>query len=123
MAADGSPVILSANVTRGLGGKTSFAATVKNVFKETASTSGMRPTQQKSQRMDLPERLVEYPTFKSSCISGSGAQARRQQQAVCRGGGASAARRDWDQDARTDGAEGLTVELRAQAQIWRGRWL
>lgn len=37
----GNPLILSANVTRGLGGKTSFAATVKNVFRETASLSGI----------------------------------------------------------------------------------
>ncbi|KAM7401003.1 hypothetical protein PAMA_005280 [Pampus argenteus] len=39
MAADGHPMILSANITRGLGSKTSFSATVKNVFKETASLS------------------------------------------------------------------------------------
>ncbi|CAJ1071926.1 uncharacterized protein LOC122887130 [Xyrichtys novacula] len=39
MAASGHPVIFSANVTRGLGRKTSFSATVKNVFKETASLS------------------------------------------------------------------------------------
>ncbi|KAM6989140.1 uncharacterized protein LKV04_008860 [Tautogolabrus adspersus] len=39
MAADGHPMILSANVTRGLGRKTSFSATVKNVFRETASLS------------------------------------------------------------------------------------
>uniref|UniRef100_UPI003AABB2CD uncharacterized protein n=1 Tax=Centroberyx gerrardi TaxID=166262 RepID=UPI003AABB2CD len=39
MAADGRPMILSANVTRGLGRKTSFSATVKNVFRETASLS------------------------------------------------------------------------------------
>ncbi|XP_029309262.1 uncharacterized protein LOC115022426 [Cottoperca gobio] len=39
MATDGHPMILSANVTRGLGRKTSFSATVKNVFRETASLS------------------------------------------------------------------------------------
>ncbi|TNN69892.1 hypothetical protein EYF80_019960 [Liparis tanakae] len=39
MAADGRPMILSANVTRGLGRKTMFSATVKNVFRETASLS------------------------------------------------------------------------------------
>ncbi|XP_071348305.1 uncharacterized protein [Trachinotus anak] len=39
MAADRHPMILSANVTRGLGRKTSFSATVKNVFRETASLS------------------------------------------------------------------------------------
>ncbi|XP_044075986.1 uncharacterized protein LOC122887130 [Siniperca chuatsi] len=39
MAADGHPMILSANVTRGLGRKTRFSATVKNVFRETASLS------------------------------------------------------------------------------------
>ncbi|XP_074545635.1 uncharacterized protein LOC141804879 [Halichoeres trimaculatus] len=39
MAADGHPIILSANVTRGLGSKTSFSASVKNVFRETASLS------------------------------------------------------------------------------------
>nr|XP_033505718.1 uncharacterized protein LOC117271565 [Epinephelus lanceolatus] len=39
MAANGHPMILSANVTRGLGRKTSFSATVKNVFRETASLS------------------------------------------------------------------------------------
>ncbi|XP_032387729.1 apolipophorins [Etheostoma spectabile] len=39
MAANGHPMILSANVTRGLGRKTSFSATVKNVFRETASVS------------------------------------------------------------------------------------
>ncbi|XP_034558816.1 apolipophorins-like [Notolabrus celidotus] len=38
-AADGHPMILSANVTRGLGSKTSFSASVKNVFRETASLS------------------------------------------------------------------------------------
>ncbi|XP_051279537.1 uncharacterized protein LOC127375918 isoform X2 [Dicentrarchus labrax] len=39
MAANGHPMILSANVTRGRGGKTIFSATVKNVFRETASLS------------------------------------------------------------------------------------
>ncbi|XP_063741934.1 apolipophorins [Eleginops maclovinus] len=39
MADDALPMILSANVTRGLGRKTSFSATVKNVFRETASLS------------------------------------------------------------------------------------
>ncbi|XP_037642433.1 uncharacterized protein LOC119498040 [Sebastes umbrosus] len=39
MAANGHPMILSANVTRGLGRKTRFSATVKNVFRETASLS------------------------------------------------------------------------------------
>ncbi|XP_060899653.1 uncharacterized protein LOC132978452 [Labrus mixtus] len=39
MAADGHPMILSANVTRGQGRKTSFSANVKNVFRETASLS------------------------------------------------------------------------------------
>ncbi|XP_068456308.1 uncharacterized protein [Clinocottus analis] len=39
MAADGHPMILSANVTRGLGRKTRFSATVRNVFRETASLS------------------------------------------------------------------------------------
>ncbi|XP_045907286.1 uncharacterized protein LOC123972095 isoform X3 [Micropterus dolomieu] len=39
MATDRQPMILSANVTRGLGRKTSFSATVKNVFRETASLS------------------------------------------------------------------------------------
>ncbi|XP_047445376.1 uncharacterized protein LOC125010660 [Mugil cephalus] len=39
MAADGLPMILSANITRGLGRKTSFSATVKNVFRDTASLS------------------------------------------------------------------------------------
>ncbi|XP_068995564.1 uncharacterized protein [Embiotoca jacksoni] len=38
-ATDGPPMILSANVTRGLGGKTSLSATVKNVFRETALLS------------------------------------------------------------------------------------
>lgn len=37
----GNPIILSANVTRALGGKISFAATVKNVLRETASLSGI----------------------------------------------------------------------------------
>lgn len=40
MAADQRPVILSANVTRGLGRKSSLSATLKNVFRETASLSG-----------------------------------------------------------------------------------
>lgn len=48
MAADGNPMILSANVTRGMGRKTSFSATVKNVFRETASLSGVQLTQSKS---------------------------------------------------------------------------
>ncbi|XP_029380588.1 apolipophorins [Echeneis naucrates] len=39
MAADGKPMILSANVTRGPGRKTSFSATVKNMFRETSSLS------------------------------------------------------------------------------------
>ncbi|XP_030607400.1 uncharacterized protein LOC115795564 [Archocentrus centrarchus] len=37
LAPDRYPIILSANITRGLGGKTSFSATVKNVFREPAS--------------------------------------------------------------------------------------
>lgn len=41
MAPDENPVILSVNVTRSPGRKTSFAATVKNVFSETASLSGI----------------------------------------------------------------------------------
>lgn len=40
MAADKHPIIISANVTRGLGRKTIFSAAVKNVFRETASLSG-----------------------------------------------------------------------------------
>lgn len=43
MAADQRPVILSVNVTRGLGRKSSFSATLKNVFRETASLSGDAP--------------------------------------------------------------------------------
>ncbi|XP_046882872.1 uncharacterized protein LOC124472205 [Hypomesus transpacificus] len=39
MSPDGRPMILSANVTRGLGRKTSLSAALKNVFKETASFS------------------------------------------------------------------------------------
>ncbi|CAB1444060.1 unnamed protein product [Pleuronectes platessa] len=39
MAGDGHPMILSANVTRGLGRKTSLSATLKNVLRETASLS------------------------------------------------------------------------------------
>lgn len=44
MAAEGNPMILSANITRGLGRKTSFSAAVKNVFRETASLSGIHTT-------------------------------------------------------------------------------
>ncbi|KAF7669802.1 hypothetical protein LDENG_00124500 [Lucifuga dentata] len=39
MATDRHPMILSANVTRGMGRKTSFSATLKNVFRETAAFS------------------------------------------------------------------------------------
>ncbi|KAI9999784.1 hypothetical protein NQD34_011627, partial [Periophthalmus magnuspinnatus] len=39
LSGTGAPMILSANVTRGLGRKTSFCAAVKNVFRETASVS------------------------------------------------------------------------------------
>ncbi|KAK7945812.1 hypothetical protein WMY93_001540 [Mugilogobius chulae] len=39
LSASGAPMILSANVTRGLGRKTSFSASVKNLFRETASVS------------------------------------------------------------------------------------
>ncbi|XP_037837860.1 uncharacterized protein LOC108248532 [Kryptolebias marmoratus] len=39
MAADDHPMIVTANITRGLGRKTSFSAAVKNVFRETASLS------------------------------------------------------------------------------------
>lgn len=39
-ATDVHPMILSANVTRGVGRKRSFTAILKNVFKETASFSG-----------------------------------------------------------------------------------
>lgn len=46
VAPDGNPIILSANITRGLGGKTSFAAMVKNVLRETASLSGTDVTKQ-----------------------------------------------------------------------------
>lgn len=45
MAPGENPIILSANITRSLGRKTSFAATVKNVFIEPASLSGIQPTQ------------------------------------------------------------------------------
>ncbi|KAM4557598.1 uncharacterized protein V3H82_017324 [Fundulus diaphanus] len=38
-AADEHPMVLSANATRGLGRKSSFSATLKNVFRETASLS------------------------------------------------------------------------------------
>ncbi|XP_056913419.1 uncharacterized protein LOC130539234 isoform X1 [Takifugu flavidus] len=41
MAPDENPMILSVNVTRSPGRKTSFAATVKNVFSETASLSAV----------------------------------------------------------------------------------
>ncbi|XP_054625428.1 uncharacterized protein LOC129177877 [Dunckerocampus dactyliophorus] len=39
MAANGNPMTLSANITRGLGRKMSFSGTLKNVFREPASLS------------------------------------------------------------------------------------
>ncbi|KAJ0066439.1 hypothetical protein NL108_013024, partial [Boleophthalmus pectinirostris] len=39
LSATGAPLILSANVTRGLGRRTSFSASLKNMFRETASVS------------------------------------------------------------------------------------
>lgn len=42
VGAESLPMILSANVTRGLGRKTSLSATLKNVFREAASFSGYR---------------------------------------------------------------------------------
>lgn len=42
VTADGHPIILSANLTRGLGRKISLAAMLKNVFRETASLSGIK---------------------------------------------------------------------------------
>ncbi len=123
MAPDGHPTILSANVTRGLGGKTSLSAALKNVFRETASLSGIQPAQSNNIYLLFPETLVSYSAFKSSLVSGPGAQAGRQQQAVLCGGRAPFARCDGHQDAGPDGAEGLTVELRAEAQIRCGRWV
>lgn len=122
MAAGGNPMILSANVTRGLGRKTSFSATVKNVFRETASLSGIQPTRPKTNMHLLSqETLVLYSTFKCPHISGPRAQAGWQQQAVLCGGGAPVTWCGRHQDAGADGAEGLTVELCAQAQVWPGR--
>lgn len=54
-------------------------------------------------------------------FSGPGTQAGWQQQAVLCGGGAPPTWCSRQQDARGDGAEGLTVELCAQAQVWFGR--
>lgn len=42
MAPDENPMILSANITRSLGRRTSFAVTVKNVLSEMASLSGIQ---------------------------------------------------------------------------------
>lgn len=50
-------------------------------------------------------------------FSGPGTQAGWQQQAVLCGGGAPPTWCSRQQDARGDGAEGLTVELCAQAQV------
>ncbi|KAJ8011260.1 hypothetical protein DPEC_G00056310 [Dallia pectoralis] len=44
VATESRPIILSANVTRVLGRKTSMSATLYNVFRETASVSGMVST-------------------------------------------------------------------------------
>lgn len=64
MAPDENPMILSANVTRSLGRKTSFAATVKNVFSEPASLSGIQPRQTRNMfilsgnTLNLPQAAV-----------------------------------------------------------------
>lgn len=68
--------------------------------------------------------LVSYSAFTFfiiTHISGPGAQAGWQQQAVLCGDRAPVTWCGRHQDAGTDGAEGLTVELRAQAQIRPGR--
>lgn len=56
-----------------------------------------------------------------SLFSGVGAQEGRQQQAVLPGGGAPPTWTGRRQDAGTDGAEAVHVELHAQAQIRPGR--
>lgn len=52
-----NPMILSANITRSLGRKTSIAATVKNVFSEPASLSGIQPAQPRNMFMFYKETL------------------------------------------------------------------
>lgn len=115
MAPDENPMILSANVTRSLGRKTSFAATVKNVFSEPASLSGIQPSQTRNTLIFVRKH------FKFSPSSGPGAQARWQQQAVLGGDGAAGAWYARHQDAGTDGAERFGVELCTEAQVWPWR--
>uniref|UniRef100_A0A0E9PWM9 Uncharacterized protein n=2 Tax=Anguilla anguilla TaxID=7936 RepID=A0A0E9PWM9_ANGAN len=42
ITAEGHPIILSANITRGMGRKISVSAKLKNLFRETASFSGIQ---------------------------------------------------------------------------------
>lgn len=62
MAPGENPMILSANITRSLGRKTSFAATVKNVFSEPASLSGIRPAQRRNMFILSGNTLSFSPT-------------------------------------------------------------
>lgn len=42
MMSDGHPIILSANITRGMGRKISVSVKLRNLFRETASFSGIQ---------------------------------------------------------------------------------
>lgn len=55
-----------------------------------------------------------------SVFSGSGAPLGWQQQPVLGGDGAPPTWTGGQQDAGTDGAEGVTMDLFVQAQIWLG---
>lgn len=122
MGADANPIVLSANVTRSLGGRSSFSAMVKNVFRDTASLSGIRPAQRKKDFLCV-ETLVFWSMFNFSNGSGSRAQTWRRQQAVLCGVRASVTWCGRHQDIGADGAERPPVELCTQVEIQPGRWV
>lgn len=114
MADNGNPVLLSANVTRQLGRKMSFAATMNNVFRLPASLSG-------TPRNALMFPLAIFYSDKLRVGSGPGAQEGRPRPAVLPGSRASLPRRGRRQNSGNGGAERGAVEFCAWFPIRAGR--
>lgn len=100
MAAHGNPMILSANVSRELGRKTSFSAVVKNVFRESATLSGSHQSKYDSNFNQIINREEAFfflwmrMRLSLPVLSGPGAQAGKKQWTVLGGGRCTFARCD-----------------------------
>ncbi|KAM4551263.1 uncharacterized protein PAE49_015110 isoform 2-T2 [Odontesthes bonariensis] len=126
MAADEHPMILSANVTRGLGRKTSFSATVKNVFKETASLSvALERRRDSSSRQYSVEAELLLPGVVGSRMLGLMEQRRSLWSSVIRlkyglGGNARQLRQECytSQRLRSERDSNLTYIMRADHEFY-----